>query len=291
MADFRERRAKLRRRIFEDERILVVPGTGDALGARLIQQAGFDAAYISGFAVEGSYGLPDVGFLSMAEVAERAGQIADAIELPVFADGDTGYGSAINVIRTVRSFEKAGIAAIQLEDQALPKKCGSMGGKRLVDVTEMEGKLKAALDAREDENLLIIARTDAIAVEGFDRAMERLARYGEVGADLFMVLGPYEPEDVKRIIKQAPGPLIYLNSESLTMPMIPSADLEVMGVRVVAFPLSLLLSAAHAMQAALEEIRMTGTTAEIQKTSMMAWPDFNQMVGLDQVKRWEELYE
>ena len=147
MTSISERRAALRRRITGGP-ILVAPGTGDALGARLIQQAGFDAVYISGFAVEGSYGMPDVGFLGMSEVADRAAQIVDAVDLPVLCDGDTGYGSAVNVVRTIRSFERAGVAALQLEDQALPKKCGSMAGKKLVSVAEMTGKIRAAVDTR-----------------------------------------------------------------------------------------------------------------------------------------------
>lgn len=290
MSSFQERRARLRARIHDDPSILVVPGTGDALGARLIENAGFEAVYISGFSVEGTHGLPDIGFLGMSEVAERAAQIAEVVDLPVFADGDTGYGNAINVVRTVRTFERAGVSVIQFEDQALPKKCGSMAGKSLVSIEEMQGKIRAAVDTRKDENLLIIARTDAVAVEGFEPAMERLARYGEAGADLFMALGPYEPDAIEPIVKQSPGPLIYLNSESFTMPMIPATELEAIGVKVVAFPLSLLLSATRAMQATLEEMHTKGTTTGIHKDSMVAWADFNSLVGLDEVKTWEKRY-
>lgn len=283
-----EMRKRFRERLSHGP-ITVAPGTGDALGARLIQAAGFEAVYMSGFAVEGTYGKPDVGFLGMSEVVSRAAQLVDAVTLPVVVDSDTGYGNAINVVRTVREFERAGVAGLQLEDQALPKKCGSMAGKRLVTVKEMVGKIHAALDTRQDPDLLIIARTDAAAIDGVAAAIRRATAYAEAGADLLMVLGPYSRADVNTLAKELPGPWIYLNSESQTMPIIPVSELDALGVRMVVFPIALLLTAARAMEATLREIRERGTTMGILDR-MVGFDEFNTLVGLPDVTQWEAKY-
>jgi 2-methylisocitrate lyase-like PEP mutase family enzyme len=269
---------------------LTVPGCGDGLGARLVEKAGFEAAYMSGFAVEGTYAFPDVGFLGMSEMAMRASVIASAVDVPLLCDCDTGYGNVVNVVRTVREFERAGVAAIQLEDQELPKKCGSMTGKRIVSIAEMKGKIHAAVDTRADPNLQVIGRTDALAIEGIDRAIERMHAYAEAGADLMMVLGPYCAEDVARLARETPKPIVYLNSESLTMPMIPVPDLHRMGISIVVFPLALLLSATRAMEKTLEHMKAHGTTLDIIDGSMMSWGRFNDTMGLDKVKEYERLY-
>lgn len=269
---------------------LVVPGAGDGLGARLIGKAGFEAAYMSGYCVEGSYGFPDVGYLGMSEMAARAATMAEAVDIPLMCDCDTGYGNVVNVTRTVREFERAGVAAIQLEDQELPKKCGSMAGKRIVSIEEMTGKIRAAVDARQDPNLMVIGRTDAAAIEGMDRAIERMHAYADAGADLLMVLGPYSPTDVVRLGYESPKPVVYLNSESLTMPMIPAAELHKLGINIVVFPLALLLSASRAMERTLEQMRLHGTTLDIIDDSMVSWSRFNDIMGLPAVKALEERY-
>jgi 2,3-dimethylmalate lyase len=289
MIDASIRRKRLKDRI-ATKKPLIVPGSGDALGARLIEKAGFEAAYMSGFAVEGTYGFPDVGYLGMSEMAARAAMIADAIDVPLMCDCDTGYGNVVNVIRTVREFERAGVAAIQLEDQELPKKCGSMTGKRIVSIEEMTGKIRAAVDTRSDANLLIIGRTDAAAIEGMDRAIERMHAYAEAGADLMMVLGPYSPQDVARLGRETPRPIVYLNSESLTMPMIPAAELHQLGIDIVVFPLALLLSASRAMERTLEHMKMHGTTLDIIDQSMVSWSRFNETMGLASVQEFERRY-
>lgn len=289
MIDATTRRKRLKERIATGKP-LIVPGSGDALGARLIEKAGFEAAYMSGFAVEGTYGFPDVGYLGMSEMAARAAMIAGAIDLPLICDCDTGYGNVVNVIRTVREFERAGVAAIQLEDQELPKKCGSMTGKRIVSIEEMAGKIRAAVDTRSDPNLLVIGRTDAAAIEGMDRAIERMHAYAGAGADLMMVLGPYSPADVARLAKEAPRPIVYLNSESLTMPMIPAAELHRLGIHIVVFPLALLLSASRAMERTLEHMKQHGTTLDIIDQSMVSWTRFNETMGLASVQEYERRY-
>lgn len=240
--------------------------------------------------MEGTFGKPDVGLLSFAEVAARLEAIADVTSLPVIADADTGYGNALNVIRTVRGLERAGVAALQLEDQDLPKKCGSMPGKAIVATDVMAGKIKAAVDARTDAHLLIIARTDALQGEGLAAALERLARYREAGADLLMCLGPYDRPTAEELIRRSPGPLAYLDAESLTMPMIPPAELQALGVPLVIFPTSLVLAAARAMQDALAAIARDGTTEPLIGTQLVPPARFNDIVGLGAVRAAETQY-
>jgi 2-methylisocitrate lyase-like PEP mutase family enzyme len=289
MNEAAKRRIQLKDRIAAG-RSLIVPGCGDALGARLVEKAGFEAVYMSGFAVEGTHGFPDVGYLGMSEMAARAAMISAAIGIPLICDCDTGYGNVVNVIRTIREFERAGVAAVQLEDQELPKKCGSMSGKRIVPIAEMSGKIRAAVDARGDPNLLVIGRTDALAIEGIDRAIERMHAYSEAGADLMMVLGPYSRTDVARLAAETPRPLVYLNSESLTMPMIPAAELHALGINIVVFPLALLLSATRAMESTLEHMKKNGTTLDIIDRSMTSWSEFNETMGLSRVQDFERRY-
>ena len=286
MTDDAQMRKDFKARVNE-RHALVIPGTGDALGGRLIRNARFEAAYMSGFAVEGTHAFPDIGFLGMSEMAGRAAEIAQACELPLLCDCDTGYGGVLNVRRTVREFERAGVAAIQFEDQELPKKCGSLGGKRLVSVEEMTGKIRAAVDARHDPNLLVIGRTDAVAVEGMDRALERMQAYAEAGADLLMILGPYRREDIPRIAKSATRPFVYLNSESLTMPMVPVAELTALGLHIAVFPLSLLLAATRAMERTLESLRDSGTTLDVMDETMTSWSRFNDLMDLPKLQAFE----
>jgi 2-methylisocitrate lyase-like PEP mutase family enzyme len=265
----------------------VAPGVGDALGARMVQRAGFDCVYMSGYAVETTYGKPDVGLLTLSEMAQRAAQIADCVDIPLVSDADTGYGNVTNVVRTMREFERAGVCAIQFEDQALPKKCGSMKGKAIVPVAEMVGKIKAALDARDDDNFLVIARTDAWVVEGASAAMDRLGAYREAGADMLMALGPYNEAEARSLIQKSPGPLAYLSSESFTMPMLPVSEHEKLGTRLVIFPLALTFAAAKGMERTLEVIRKEGTTETFARSSMLTWAECNSVLGLDEIHRIE----
>lgn len=285
--------ASLRKRLREllaGPRLVVAPGAGDALGARLIQQAGFQVAYMSGYAVESTYGKPDVGMLTQTEMAQRAAQMADVLSIPLICDADTGYGNAINVVRTTREFERAGVSAIHIEDQAMPKKCGSMPGRAVIPVAEMVGKIKAFLDTRQDPNFQLIARTDAFAVEGRERALERLHAYHEAGADMLMVLGPYTPEDARLFIREARAPLAYLNSETFTMPMIPVSELQALGARLVIFPLALTLAAAFAMRRTLQVIAKEGTTEKYARESMLSWAECNELLGYTDVLAAEQRY-
>jgi 2-methylisocitrate lyase-like PEP mutase family enzyme len=282
-------RERFRKRLSQKP-IVVAPGAADALVARLVERAGFEAIYISGYCVEGTYGFPDVGLLGMSEVIARAKVIVDSVDIPVICDSDTGYGGIFNVVRTVQEFEKAGVAAIQIEDQMLPKKCGSAEGKRLVQPSEMIAKLKAAIDARTDPNFMIIARTDAVAVEGFEAAMRRMHLYAEAGADMVMVLGPYTRDHVVRMAKEAPVPLMYLNSETFTMPMLPTKELDEIGVPIVAFTASTTLSAARAVEKTLEVIKEKGTTVGLIPDAMVSIEHFNEIVGMPAFSERERKY-
>lgn len=271
--------------------IVIAPDCGDPLGAVLIERAGFEVCFMSGYAVEATYGRPDVGLLTLVEMAGRAAQICDVTSIPLIADADTGYGNVVNVTRTTREFERAGVAAIQLEDQILPKKCGSMKGKGVVSVEEMVGKIKAVIDARTDPNLQIIARTDIAAIEGMNAVSDRLAAYREAGADLLMALGPYSEAEVRTFVAHATGPVAYLNSESFTMPMLPSDQLESMGVKLLILPLSLTMSCIHAMQQTLDVIRNNkADTRAFAAHSMATWADCNEITGIDDIMRIERSF-
>lgn len=285
-----DKRAKLRQLIGQPG-VVIAPGCGDALGARLIEQEKFEAIFMSGYAVEATRGQPDVGLLTLTEMSTRVAEIAAVTSLPLIADADTGYGNVVNVTRTVREFERSGASAIQLEDQILPKKCGSMKGKGVVPIAEMVGKIKAALDAREDENFQIIARTDVAALEGMNAVEDRLAAYSEAGADLLMALGPYGESEVRTFVANAHKPVAYLNSESFTMPMLSSSVLEDIGVKLIILPLSLTLSAIHAMQQALEVIRNNqADTRAYAKERMISWAQCNALTGIEHITKIEEKF-
>ncbi|MCY0865912.1 MAG: isocitrate lyase/PEP mutase family protein, partial [Sulfobacillus sp.] len=189
MAPDGDRTTRLRA-LIEGPDLILAPGAYDALSARLVEETGFSVVYMTGFGTAaGRIGRPDVGLLTLTEMADQARRLVDAVRIPVIADGDTGYGNPLNVIRTVKEYERAGVSGIQLEDQVIPKKCGHMSGKSVISVSEMVAKLRAAVDART-QNTVIIARTDALAVEGLNAAIERAARYYEAGADMLFIEAP-----------------------------------------------------------------------------------------------------
>src|SRR2546423_12523285 len=207
--------------------IAVAPGVYDAFTALVAAQAGFETLYVSGAAIAYTkLGRPDIGLVSMSEVAETVTLIRDRVDAHTIVDADTGYGNAINVVRTVRAFERAGANAIQLEDQDFPKRCGHLDGKALIPADEMIGKIKAALDTRASADTLIVARTDAVAVEGFERAIERTTRYAQAGADMLFVEAPKSREELARITKALPGMSLMANMvEGGKTPMLPAAEL------------------------------------------------------------------
>lgn len=285
-----EVRKRLRERLQEKE-ILLAPGAYDALTATLCEQAGFEAVYLTGAGVSYStLGKSDVGLITMSEMAEKAAYICEAVSIPVIADGDTGYGNALNVMRTVREYERAGVAAIQLEDQQFPKRCGHLANKALISADEMVAKIHAALDARKDENFLIIARTDARAVEGMDAAIERALRYEEAGADVIFVEAPASEEELRHVARQLHKPLLANMVEGGKTPLIPAQQLQEMGYSIVIYPNSVTRVIAKAAGEFYRELKATGTTTGYA-TRMLQFDELNQVLGLAYIRQLEQKYD
>jgi 2-methylisocitrate lyase-like PEP mutase family enzyme len=261
--------------------IVIAPGVFDALGAVLVEQAGFQTAYLSGASVAYTrFGRPDIGLVSMSEVAGTLSVISERSDLRIIVDADTGFGNALNVRRTVRLFEAAGAAAIQLEDQTLPKRCGHLAGKTLVSAGEMIGKIKAALDARRHEETLIIARTDAIAVDGFEAALDRAEKYADAGADILFVEAPQSVEQMSAITKRFEGriPLLANMVEGGRTPQKNASDLQALGYALVIFPGSMVRALAHAAQAYLNSLRQHGSTIPF-RDNMLDFDSLNTLLG------------
>ncbi len=266
----------MRARLSRPELILA-PGVYDALTALIAEQAGFEALYLSGASIAYSrLGRPDIGLVSMAEVADTLANICARVSLPVIVDADTGFGNALNVVRTVQAFERAGAAAIQLEDQAMPKRCGHLDGKSLIGCEEMAGKIRAAVDCRRDA--LIIARTDAIAVEGLDAAMERAARYAEAGADVLFIEAPRSVDDMKRVAGAFRVPLLANMVEGGKTPVLDAATLQAIGYRIAIFPGGLARRLAHAARDYFSVLKKDGTTAAMAGR-MLDLRGINELVG------------
>lgn len=245
---------------------LLAVGVYDGLSAKVAEKAGFAAVYVSGGAIARSAGVPDLGLLSMTEVRDRTAQICAAVDVPVLADIDTGYGNALNVHRTVSEFVRTGVAALQLEDQVTPKKCGHYHGKDLVSSAEMEGKIKAAVEAIDGAPVHLIARTDAIAVEGFDAALQRARRYAAAGADILFVEAPEEIEQIERIAAELPGLTLLLNMfEGGRTPRVPMPRLAELGYGIVIVPSDLQRAAMRAMQDTAAEILAHGDSRAISE--------------------------
>lgn len=269
--------------------ILMIPGVADALGAKLAEKAGFRAVFLSGYAASASLlAAPDVGLLTLTEMVECARRIAGAVEIPVFADGDNGHGNATNVIRSMKEFERAGVSAIFFEDQVTPKRCGHMGGKQVVPAGEMVGKIRAAVDTRTDGDLCIMARTDALAVNGMDDAIERMHRYLEAGADLSFVESPQTIDEMRRITREIHAPNMANMVPGGRTPILPARELKELGFALVAYPTMLIYATAWAGQKALAHLRLDETCAGFQ--DMMDFDEFNGLTGLEDIRRREALY-
>jgi 2,3-dimethylmalate lyase len=271
---------------------VVAPGAYDALSARLVEQAGFDVVYMTGFGTTASLiGRPDVGLLGGAEMVDNARRIVAAVDVPVIADADTGYGNAINVVRTVRSYEQAGVAGVHLEDQVMPKKCGHMSGKAVIGADEMVGKIGAAVAARHDPDFLVIARTDAAAVEGLDAALDRARAYADAGADLLFVEAPTSEDDIARVARELAGvaPLVFNWAEGGRTPPLPLDRIAELGYALVLFPIGTLLAATAGIRALLATLRTDGTpTAALP--GLPAFDEFTDLIGLPEVRALEERF-
>jgi len=278
------------RELLARPKVLMAPGAADALTARLIAKHGFEAIYMTGAGTTAvRLGMPDVGLLTMNEMVDNARAIADASQLPLIADADTGYGGPINVQRTVRAYERAGVAAIHIEDQQWPKRCGHLAGKSLIPVEEMQAKIRAGLDARLDENFVLIARTDALAVEGFERAMDRCRSYEEAGADMIFLEAPSKMEHLAAIPKAFRKPTLYNMASSGKTPFLAAEEIQKLGFKLIIYPNFTLLSAITAMSHTLGELKRTGSIAEVAK-NIASFQDFFNLVGMKEVQEAEAKY-
>jgi 2-methylisocitrate lyase-like PEP mutase family enzyme len=285
MGDARRRRL---RDLLAGPSLIVAPGAYDGLSARLIEQAGFEVAYMTGSGAANSLlGQPDLGLTTLTEMAGQAARICSAISLPVVADADTGYGGPLNVRRTVQEYERAGVAGLHIEDQTFPKRCGHFAGKTVVPVDEMVARLRAAVAARTDPDLVIIARSDAAAVEGIAAALERGHAYLEAGADALFIEAPGSVDDLRRIGRAFDVPLIANMVEGGATPLVPAAELAGMGFRLVLYAGALLRSAALAMQQTLAHLHATGSTLGIEER-LISFEERNRITDLDGVLAWAD---
>lgn len=281
--------AKLRK-LLNGPGLVMAPGVADALNARLVAEAGFEALYMTGAGTTAvRLGMPDVGLLTMTEMVDNAQRIAEASGLPLIADADTGYGNPLNVRRTVRAYERAGVAAVHLEDQQLPKRCGHLAGKTLVSAEEMAAKIRAACDARIDQDFVIIARTDAIAVEGFERALERGKIYEEAGADMIFVEAPRTREQLEAIPSAFGVPSLYNVASSGKTPFLPGSEMEALGFKLAIYPNYVILAAIPAARQVLKELRETGSPAGLLN-QIATFKDLFDLVGMDEVRELEARY-
>jgi 2-methylisocitrate lyase-like PEP mutase family enzyme len=272
--------------------IVVAPGVYDAFTALVASQAGFETLYVSGAAIAYTrLGRPDIGLVSMSEVADTIALIRDRVGANLVVDADTGYGNAINVVRTMRSFERAGASAIQLEDQDFPKRCGHLDGKGLIPADEMIGKIKAALDTRASRDTLVIARTDAVAVEGFERAIERATLYKEAGADMLFVEAPKTRDELARVTNALPGvPLMANMVEGGKTPPLPAAELERIGFALVIFPGGIVRALAHHAAGYYASLAANGTT-EPFRNQMLDFDGLNRVIGTPEMIALGKRYE
>jgi 2-methylisocitrate lyase-like PEP mutase family enzyme len=252
------------RALLTSGRITVAPGAYDGLSARLVEQAGFAAIYASGGAIARSAGVPDLGLLSVSAIVDRLASMVDVVGVPIVADADTGYGNALNTQAAARAFERAGVAAIHLEDQTFPKKCGHYDDKSLVSPAEMVQKLKAARDALHDPDFILIARTDAIAVEGFSAAIDRASAYLEAGANMSFVEAPTSETEIAEIAKRLPGLKLINMFEGGKTPLIPAPRLQALGYHLVIIPSDTQRAAIKAMQRVLAAIARDGSSASMR---------------------------
>ena len=270
------------RNLLASGKIVAAPGVYDGLSARLVEKAGFAAAYASGGAIARGSGIPDLGLLSLSEIAARLEQIVDVVGIPVIADADNGYGNALNAQRAAHAFERAGVAAFHLEDQTFPKRCGHYDDKSVVPVQEMVGKLKAVRDALHDPDLVVIARTDAIAVEGFDAAIDRCHAYLAAGADVAFLDAPTSEAQIADIARRLPGLKLINMFQGGKTPLLPVSRLQELGFHIVIIPSDLQRAAIRAMQRTLEAISRDGSSANViadlaafdEREALVATADF-----------------
>ncbi|QWD61433.1 oxaloacetate decarboxylase [Polynucleobacter sp. MWH-UH25E] len=274
------------RRLINERRGLLVPGAGNALAARVIEDAGFEAVYLSGAGLTNQfYGIPDLGFISLNDVASHTAAIRDVIQLPLIVDIDVGFGNAVNVHHTIKVLERSGANAVQIEDQAMPKRCGHFAGKSIISKEEMCGKIKAAADARVHDDFLIIARTDARSINGLQDALDRAQAYAQAGADMTFIEAPESVEEMKIIAAQTNCPQLINMVIGGKTPSLPQQELAQMGFGIVLYANAALQGAVHGMNQALNHLKQTGELKEdpnlvatfAQRQSVVKKEDFDAL--------------
>ena len=277
------------KKLLDQKGIVVMPGCYDALSAKLIEREGINVGFMSGFAVSSTrLGMPDAGLISFSEMAEQVRNICNVTSIPIIFDGDTGYGNAVNVYRTVRGFADAGAAAIMIEDQKWPKKCGHTKGKDVVEVDEANSRIKAAVDASKMNNkdILVMARTDAIATRGLDDAIKRMQKFSELGADILFVEAIKSKEDMKRVIKEVPGYHMINLIEDGETPLLEINELEDLGFKIAVFPLTLMSASVKTMQESLQNMKN-----KIYNTNVSKFSDLRDIVGFNEYYEIEDKYK
>lgn len=278
------------RRELSDPDPTIALGAYDALSAKIVEQSGGSVVYMSGSSVSTSvHGEPDVGLTTMTEMVRRGRQMAGAVDLPVFCDADTGYGNSVNVRRTVEEFERAGVAGVHLEDQTFPKECGHFGESSVVPRDRMIQKIRAAVDAREDEAFVVIARTDARQTDGLEAAIERAQTYRDAGADILFVEAPMDRTELETIADRVDAPLLANMTEGGKTPMVPAEELGDMGYDVVLFPATGFKRVCRALQDLYADILETGTQRH-RMDDLVSWEERNAITGLDAIREWERRY-
>ena len=280
----------IRDRIANNDDIIILPGVYDALTAKIAEDVGFDAAFQTGYGTSASLlGMPDFGFLDAGETLENARRIINCVNIPILVDIDTGYGNPLNVWKIVKDLERIGAKGIFLEDQIWPKRCGHMTGKAVIPKEEYIIKLQAAIDAREDNEFIIVARTDSLAQFGIEEAIERGKEYRKIGADVVFIEAPKTIDQMELIAKEIKAPLLANMIEEGVTPNLTANQLRKMGYKMVVFPLSALYSSTFAIKQTLQTLKKTGTTKEL-KNKMITFQEFNDLVDLPTYNKLEKKY-
>ena len=280
----------IRKLLNDKSKSLVIPGIYDAIGAKIVEKVGFEAMFQTGYGTSATLlGMPDYGFIGSTETVDNARRICHAVSVPVIVDADTGYGNALSVDKLVRELEASGASGIFLEDQKWPKRCGHMQGKEVIPKDEYAEKLQAAINARSNEDFIIVARTDARATEGLDKAIERGLYYNKIGADVIFIEAPKTIQEMKKIGNAINAPLVANMIEGGATPISSASQLREMGYKIILYPLSVLFSNTYATLQILKELKRAGTTKKLEKT-MTNFDQFNELVELSKYKKLEKQY-
>ena len=287
---YNKRKISIKERLADDNDIIILPGVYDALTAKIAEAVGFETAFQTGYGTSASLlGMPDFGFLNAGETLENAKRIINSVNIPILVDIDTGYGNPLNVWKIVKDLERIGAKGIFLEDQVWPKRCGHMAGKTVIPKEEYILKLQAAIDAREDNEFIIVARTDSLAQFGIEEAIERGKEYKRIGADVIFVEAPKTIDQMELIAKEIKAPLLANMIEEGITPNLTADQLRKMGFKMVVFPLSALYSATFAIKQTLQTLKKMGTTKEL-KNKMITFQEFNDLVNLSAYRKLEKKY-